>query len=120
MAYAFDECESLTDVFIGDGFTAVGECAFRNCTKLAHIWFPEDLETIKEMAFFNCQSLVSVELSDTVKAIENHAFSGCKSLSRVRITVRQPLVKKIKIADDAFDRCKVPAEKMVKRMPARQ
>lgn len=51
--YAFEGCEQLTSLTIGEKVTTIGEGAFINCTSLQSITMPLSLTTIGEKAFNN-------------------------------------------------------------------
>ncbi|MBQ8427738.1 MAG: leucine-rich repeat domain-containing protein, partial [Clostridia bacterium] len=58
--YAFDSCESLTSVTIGNSVTSIGT-----------------------YAFYNCYSLTSVVIGDSVTSIGYAVFHGCSGLTKV-------------------------------------
>lgn len=51
--YAFEGCEQLTTLTIGENVTTIGEGAFINCTSLQSISMPLSVTTIGEKAFNN-------------------------------------------------------------------
>ena len=51
--YAFEGCEQLTTLTIGENVTTIGEGAFINCTALQSISMPTSLTTIGQKAFNN-------------------------------------------------------------------
>ncbi len=55
---AFYNCSRLTDIYIGDGVTAIGN-----------------------YAFYGCSSLPSLEIPNSITSIGNNAFGGCTSLT---------------------------------------
>ena len=57
---AFNGCDLLTNVVIGNYVTSIGECAF-----------------------WNCRSLTSIEISNSVTRIGGRAFAGCDSLTSI-------------------------------------
>ncbi len=53
-AYAFDNCEGLTDITIPEGVTEIGDFAFQNCTGLSAVRLPSTIATVGTGAFANC------------------------------------------------------------------
>ena len=96
--YAFAGRSSLTDLYIPDTVSHIGEYAFAECTKLARIHLPSDIKKIPAGLFRNCRSLEKCFLSDSIEEIEDEAFTGCTAL-------RKPWIPKgiKRIANTAFD-----------------
>ena len=84
-ASAFEDCDSLTSVTIGNGVTSIGDYAFRGCTSLTSVTIGNGVTSIGEYAFQNCTSLTSVTIPDSVMSIEERAFEYCDSLTSVAI-----------------------------------
>lgn len=57
---AFDACDSLMSVTIGDGVTIIGKAAFSYCISLESITIPDSVTSIGEGAFAGCESLETV------------------------------------------------------------
>ncbi len=83
--YAFEDCDSLTSVTIGDGVTSIGKRAFNHCDSLTSITIPDSVTSIGDQAFSYCSSLTSVTIGDSVTSIGDHAFHGCDSLTSITI-----------------------------------
>ena len=83
----FDDCTSLTSVYIPEGVTAIGNSAFYGCTSLTSIYIPESVTTI-EGAFYGCTSLTSVYIPEGVTTIGEYTFGECTSLTLVYIPER--------------------------------
>jgi len=96
--YAFANCSNLTDLYIPDTVSQIGEYAFAGCTKLVRIHLPSNIKKIPKGLFKNCSSLEKCFLSDSIEEIEDESFMGCTVL-------RKPWIpKEIKrIGDTAFD-----------------
>ena len=78
-------CNMLQEVYIGDGVTSIGLCAFSSCYSLASVTIPDGVTSIGSSAFVSCYSLASVTIPDGVTSIGNSAFGSCYSLARVTI-----------------------------------
>lgn len=61
----------------------IGEFAFDYCNSLTNIVLPESLISIGTHAFYNCSSLKSITIGSGLKTIENYAFSQCPNLKHV-------------------------------------
>ena len=83
--WAFEYCESLTDITIPNSVTNIGDFAFEYCESLTDITIPNSVTSIDYAAFCHCTSLKSVTIPDSVTSIGNAAFSGCTSLTGVKI-----------------------------------
>ena len=88
--YAFECCESLTSVKIGNGVKSIGEDAFMQCTSLTSIDIPASVESIENSAFQYCTSLETVKIGSGVKSIESGAFTECYSLESVYCAALTP------------------------------
>ncbi len=55
---AFRDCESLTNVTIGDNVTTIGEYAFSGCSSSASIVIPVNVTSIGILAFYGCKSVI--------------------------------------------------------------
>lgn len=77
--------KNIKSVFIGEGLSEIGTCAFCDCQSLETIHLPNSLTTIGNNAFENCVSLNEVMIPDSVTTIGYGAFSGCSSLETVNI-----------------------------------
>ena len=65
---AFLNCDSLTNVEIGNSVTEIGWCAFEGCTSLTSITIPDSVTSIGGGAFFGCTSLKSVHYTGVLSA----------------------------------------------------
>ena len=110
--YAFNRCESLTNIVIPDGVTSIGYGAFSGCKNLKYNEYDnalylgnnnnpyvvlisaksEDItnctisdkcKVIAESAFRDCSRLTSVTIPDSVTFISNSAFRDCSRLTSV-------------------------------------
>ena len=69
-----DYCEIITAVYLPEGLTSIGNCAFYDCNALTSVIIPDSLTTIKWSAFCNCPSMRSVTIPESVTYIESMAF----------------------------------------------
>ncbi|MDO5558988.1 MAG: leucine-rich repeat protein [Oscillospiraceae bacterium] len=104
--YAFQGCDSLTDINLSDRIEKIGRNAFGSCTKLRNIELPDTVKTIGEYAFysdpisniilpssletigkyaFSSTSLREITLPESVTAIGYASFANCSSLGSVTI-----------------------------------
>lgn len=83
--YAFYNCESLTNLALGDSVVSIGDSAFYYCSSLISITIPDSVTHIDTYAFSFCKSLVNVRFGKNVTVIGNLAFWNCSSLQDVRL-----------------------------------
>ncbi len=89
-AYAFSECESLTEVEFSDTVTSIGNSAFEGCG-IVSLKIPAGVKKIYEAAFSNCDELQSVTLEEGVEelsavgenALNWGSFDECDNLTSV-------------------------------------
>lgn len=96
--YTFSDCESLTDITLGDGLTTVYQHAFHNLPLLKEIVFPDSITEIRDMTFFDCPNLKDVWLSDNLSDVPAHMFKRSygnydADTSGITIHVKQSLVE---------------------------
>ncbi|MBQ8208997.1 MAG: leucine-rich repeat protein [Clostridia bacterium] len=72
--YAFNGCECLEYIDLGNKIETIGVSAFDNCQSLSELVFPDSLISIADTAFFNCSSLNSVTVGKGLKSIGFWAF----------------------------------------------
>ena len=82
---SFEGREDIESVFVPEGVSAIGDCAFQNCTALKHVWISGSVKEIGESAFAGCSALESVFLADGVETIGWNAFFGCTALKEISL-----------------------------------
>lgn len=90
----------ITEAYIPDGVTTIGNYAFSGCNSLTSVTISDTVTKIGEQAFVNCNSLTSVTIPDAVTSIGGSAFSGCKKLTS--LTIPNSVVT---IGSEAFFKC---------------
>ncbi len=115
--YAFQNCNSLTNVILPASVTNIGAWTFFGARNLVSVNIPYGVTSIEDYAFFDCRSLASIELPDSVTRIGSMSFYGCTSLATVTIgSSATPAVQPrglrpktptggINIGTDAFGNC---------------
>ena len=81
-ANAFDGCDRLTSVEIGDAVETIGEEAFQGCTGLTSVTIGSGVTSIGERAFNYCNALQAVKCLGTVPP--TMASSNCFSSAAYR------------------------------------
>ena len=81
---AFNSCNSLRKITIGDGVTSITKGAFVDCKSLSEVIMSNSVTSIGEMAFKNCVSLAEITLGDSVTVIGEQAFYNT-SLKKIKM-----------------------------------
>ena len=80
---AFNYCQSLSSVSIGDYVTTIGEAAFKNCTALTQVTLGDYVINVDREAFSGCTSLTNLTIGHGVRNISSKAFAGCTALETI-------------------------------------
>ena len=100
-AGAFLDCKFLSEVNLGDSVTSIGKIAFANCVSLEEITLGDNVATIGEQAFYNT-SLKKIKIGAGVTSIGKEAFKFSK-LTEVEFAVDNTGVSSLlNIGDEAF------------------
>lgn len=83
--FAFEGCDDLTSVIIGNSVTSIGTGAFSDCTGLTRVTIPDSVTSIGNDAFNLCTGLTSITIPNSVTSIGDSAFY-CTSLTNVYYT----------------------------------
>lgn len=65
--YTFIGCESLTDIVIPQGVSAIGVDSFGYCYNLTSVTIPESVNYILHAAFWDCHSLKDIYYNGTTQ-----------------------------------------------------
>lgn len=75
---AFGYCRGLTSITIPNTVTKIGNAAFDSCTRLKSITIPNSVTSIGGSAFWSCSGITgSIIISDNVTYIGERGFYGC-------------------------------------------
>ena len=107
-AYAFANCNSITTVTIGDGTVLIGEYAFENCESLTNVTIGNGTEIISAAAFHNCYSIVKLSLGNNIINIGTGAFQNCINIQTVVLPSEL-----VQIGSFAFDGCESLSEVII-------
>ena len=80
--WAFNKCNSLTEVTIPNTVIEIDYQAFYYCPNLKKVTIHEGVKTIGHTAFIGCTQLTSITIPGTIKNMDQ-AFSGNTALSHV-------------------------------------
>ena len=83
---AFFKCSELISVTLSDSVTYIGGSAFNGCYKLESITNGNNITFIGNSAFSNCDKLASITIGNNVTFIGEYAFYYCKSLKSITIS----------------------------------
>ena len=83
--YAFQNCNQITEINIGDNVVTIGRVAFAGCSGLTSLTIPNSVTSINMAAFMGCSGLTSVVIPNSVTYVGGMAFSDCSSLTSVII-----------------------------------
>lgn len=97
--WAFNECNTLTEVTLPNTVDEIGYQSFFKCSNLTNVTIPEGVKKIGQAAFYGCSQLTSITIPSTITNMDT-AFSGNTALSHVTLTNGIS-----KISSNAFERC---------------
>ena len=97
--WAFNACNTLTEVTLPNTVDEIGYQAFFKCSNLTNVTIPEGVKKIGQAAFYGCSQLTSITIPSTITNMDT-AFSGNTALSHVTLTNGIS-----KISSNAFERC---------------
>ena len=83
--WAFNKCNSLTEVTIPNTVIEIDYQAFYYCLNLKKVTIHEGVKTIGQTAFIGCTQLTSITIPSTITDMDQ-AFSGNTALSHVTLT----------------------------------
>ena len=82
---SFGYCVSLSNLNLGSAVTELGDGAFRGCTGLKALTIPASVRSIGGSTFQDCTALTRIYLPVGLRSIGAAAFSGCTALTGVTI-----------------------------------
>ncbi len=103
--HTFEDCTALSDIFLPDSITQIGEYAFANSglstihtsknivtigkrafanTWISKFFFPDNIKEIHEECFLNCVNLRELWIPKDV-SIGIDAFKGCEKLKKIQV-----------------------------------
>ena len=74
---------NITEVFISEGITSIGNNSFSRCDNLIKIILPDTVMKIGDFAFYQCSNLKYVGLPSNIRDIGYYAFAYCNSLTSI-------------------------------------
>lgn len=79
--------KSITDVYLSNEVTRIGDDAFFNCWSLTGLTTPNSVTTIGNNAFMYCSGLTSITFFNPIEngEIGMYAFERCRGLKRIDI-----------------------------------
>lgn len=80
---AFYNCNALTNVYIADGATELGDYVFGQCFELKRVKLSEAVTNTGIRLFSNCSKLPFVKLPAAMPHMRDFMFSGCNSLTNI-------------------------------------
>ncbi len=102
---AFYNCTALTEIFIPETVTEIGNQVFTGCSNLSTVYYNSAYsnrnnpflneshitkvvfggKTIPSYILYNCINIENVEIKDSVTSIEKFAFDDCSALTSITI-----------------------------------
>ncbi|MBP1645296.1 MAG: leucine-rich repeat protein [Bacteroidetes bacterium] len=82
---AFASCSRLTSVTMGNSVISIGSAAFLGCNSLSSITIPNAVTFIENETFKNCTGLTSIIIPNSVSSIGEQAFFNCTELNSLTI-----------------------------------
>ena len=75
----------VTDIFLEEGITEIGNHAFAFCLKLQNLTIPDSVTVIGKSAFQSCINLQTVSMPRCLKKLGDSAFHHCNCLQNIVI-----------------------------------
>ena len=82
---AFNGCNDLTRVVMGNTINLIGSDAFSGCRSLIAVTISQSVRTIANFAFYGCSALTEIIIPDNVTSIGQSICSYCTSLKSATI-----------------------------------
>ncbi len=92
----------LSENSLPESLRMIGKSAFENCDSLTELYIPDSVLDIDESAFYDCDNLVKVRMSPNVKLIPKSAFNSCDSLTTFEWESNVKLIGEYAFAEDTL------------------
>ena len=103
---AFNICQSIQEIELGDDITEIPDSAFKGCKDLHIVKLSKKLNKIGKEAFSSCINLRAVELPEKIEEIGDYAFLGCDKLTCLQEIGKLDAVTNVeKVGEGAFMGC---------------
>ena len=106
----FSGCSGLTTINLPESIGSIGEGAFKDCSNLRSIKLPQSITSIEKEIFMGCTNLSSIELPANIGEIPYRAFSGCRSLANISIPTCVTTIDRFAFQDCSSLKCIVIPE----------
>ena len=80
---AFELCDSVSSLIIGNAVTSIGFSAFRGCHELVSVSLGNSVTTIGARSFRDCRKLTEIVLPSSIRNINDNAFDECYEASNI-------------------------------------
>ncbi len=80
---AFEGCDGISEVPLGEGLELIPFKAFASCAKLSTITIPASVRVIGENSFYKCSAMQTIVIYSKDLTVENSAFSDCDALKTI-------------------------------------
>ena len=91
--YAFKGCDSLTKISLNNGLQTIGKGSFYECLKLPNIIVPNTVVYIGESSFYRCLNLDEISLSNEMLTISKNTFNGCVKLKKLQLPEKVEIIE---------------------------
>lgn len=68
----------------------INSVAFRFCSKITEVYIPDGVTSVGDFAFIGCKSLKEIELPSTLKTVSTGAFMELPNLKKVKCNAKTP------------------------------
>lgn len=92
----------LSENSLPQSLRMIGKSAFENCDSLTELYIPDYVLDIDESAFYDCDNLVKVRMSPNVKLIPKSAFNSCDLLTTFEWESDVKLIGEYAFAEDTL------------------
>ncbi len=92
--------DSINNLVISEGVTAIGNYSFTFCGNLSEITVPQSVTAIGNQVFYMCTRLSKVTIKGNITEIKGSTFSQCRELKEITIPASVTSIGK-----NAFEYC---------------